>query len=298
MRFGVVSSGIYRSQEAAPCQLPSSPRRQTAARLPDLPLPCGPALTSCRPHEAIHSTWRGSAASRETAGIPRAVKGGPLRSSRPIDASHPRSPNPRDPVLPPASLFLQEAIERAYAQDVAGQRGAAAQLYRTALDILREGLAVSVPTAGLDATHSSTARWRTDMSQWQQGVLDRLRDLESLGGSAAAAGGGSSRGGGAGGRPAAAQPANPLLGRPPSLRRAAGTATAGGAAGPRGAAAAAGGGPLSRDDRDFEERVLSEVLDSAPSVAWDDVAGLSGAKQARWDRSGCLPEACVLRLTD
>jgi hypothetical protein len=54
---------------------------------------------------------------------------------------------------------LQDAVERAYAKDVAGQHPAAVQLYRTALDILLEALAVPVPsTAGLDATHSTTAR--------------------------------------------------------------------------------------------------------------------------------------------
>ncbi len=35
----------------------------------------------------------------------------------------------------------------------------------------------------------------------------------------------------------------------------------------------------SKEERDFDERVLSEVLDSAPSVMWDDVAGLAAAKQ-------------------
>jgi hypothetical protein len=119
------------------------------------------------------------------------------------------------------------------------------------------------------------------MNQWQQGVLERLRDLEASGAAAAAAGGTSMSSGGAGGassRGTAARPANPLLGRPPSQRRAAAAASASGAPGPRTAAAAGSG---SREDRDFDERVLSEVLDSAPSVAWDDVAGLATAKQAR-----------------
>ena len=40
---------------------------------------------------------------------------------------------------------MQEAVERAYAQDVGGQRGAASRLYRTALDIVSEGLALPSP---------------------------------------------------------------------------------------------------------------------------------------------------------
>ena len=193
---------------------------------------------------------------------------------------------------PPVPACLQEAVERAYSKDVARQRGPAAQLYRTALNILLEGLSLPVPSAGLDPTHSNTSKWRADMNQWQQHVLDRLRDLESPAASSSSSGGGA--GGGA--------PANPLLRTQHSLGRgghlspsaaaaaAVGARQAGlhGSGGGRGAGvagvrqgAAAGGGAaaVSRDDKEFEARVLSEVLDSAPSVAWDDVAGLATAKQ-------------------
>ncbi|EFN53758.1 hypothetical protein CHLNCDRAFT_36318 [Chlorella variabilis] len=173
--------------------------------------------------------------------------------------------------------LARDAVERAYAKDVAGQHSAAVQLYRTALNILLEGLALAVPSMGLDASHSNTARWRSDMNQWQQGVLDRLRALEGQGGPAAAAAA-SSGGGGGGGVAARSPPANPLLRSQRSAPRPRPAAALAAAAAAAAAGVRPGGG--SKEDRDFDERVLSEVLDSAPSVAWDDVAGLAAAKQA------------------
>jgi spastin len=137
------------------------------------------------------------------------------------------------------------------------------------------------------------------MNQWQQGVLDRLRALESgspngrppvAGGAAAAGGRGAGGGGVGGGRGSGAASSSPILrpqlsgGRQHPLHAAAAAASPGGTAHRLLAPGRPAGG--SKEDREFDERVLSEVLDSAPSVEWRDVAGLAAAKQA--SREGLL----------
>lgn len=67
----------------------------------------------------------------------------------------------------------QEAFERAYAQDVAGDRESAAKLYQTGINITQEGLSLEVPVSGLGPAHSNTARWRGDMVEWQQAANRR-----------------------------------------------------------------------------------------------------------------------------
>lgn len=186
--------------------------------------------------------------------------------------------------------LARDAVEQAYAKDAAGQGSEAAQLYSKALEVLAEGLQVPVPGTGLDASHSNTAKWRSDMRGWQQGVQGRLRDL------GAAPAGGSSSGSPRrlAGRVAGAPPPNPLRrlpSHPPQPRQqqrhqqphhasASGAAAAARGAAARPAAAAAGASRSSKEEQEFEDRVLDDVLDTAPSVAWDDVAGLAAAKQA------------------
>ena len=201
----------------------------------------------------------------------------PLLSYRPSDFSASSFPLPDHLHTRP-----QEAVERAYAKDVAGQRADAAHLYRTALDILLEGLAQPAPSSGLGAAGSNTGRWRADMNAWQQQVLERLRALEGLPPSGRGAGGSAAEGvaAGSGG---SAVPANPLLRRPAAGAGGGRPLVPGAALGAPHAQrpSATASTAAQRDEREFGERVLSEVLDSTPSVAWDDVAGLAGAKQAR-----------------
>lgn len=209
-----------------------------------------------------------------------------ILASLPLRNEPNASPSTAKPFLTPYSraspALAQEAVERAYAKDRAGQRADASRLYRTSLDIILEALALPVPSpAGLDASHSNTARWRSDMNQWQRRVLERLRDLEGAGSAAEAATRGSppnplqrqlSGAAAAGQQQQRSAPPWPAAAR--ARAGGAGAPTARHAAGP---GARAGGG--SRDDREFEDRVMSEVLDRSPAVAWEDVAGLTAAKQ-------------------
>ncbi|KAL4419900.1 hypothetical protein ABPG75_006998 [Micractinium tetrahymenae] len=233
-----------------------------------------------------------------TLSLPRCTRGGGTGGCPATALFIPRSPAKHTSHLSHHAQ-PQEAVERAYAKDRAGQRGDAARLYRTSLDIILEGLALPLPSAaGLDASHSNTARWRSDMNQWQQRVLERLRDLEGGGGAAGGLGGGAAAAAAAArGSPpnplrrqlsgaaaaAAAQQqqqrgASPRSAAAPRARAGTAAAAARHAAGPLARAGGSGGG--SRDEQEFEERVMSEVLDRSPAVAWDDVAGLATAKQA------------------
>lgn len=68
---------------------------------------------------------------------------------------------------------MQEALERAIDKDTAGQPLEAAKLYRAGLSIIYEGLALDVPSSGLDSSASNVAKWRSEMNLWHQQVLDR-----------------------------------------------------------------------------------------------------------------------------
>lgn len=68
---------------------------------------------------------------------------------------------------------LQDTLERAYTQDVAGQYTEAIRLYRLALQVLYEGLGLAVPHPGLGPSHSNVAKWRSEMNTWQKRANDR-----------------------------------------------------------------------------------------------------------------------------
>lgn len=67
----------------------------------------------------------------------------------------------------------KDALERAYARDVEGARAEAIKLYRLGLNIIYEGLSITVQATGLGAAFHNVAKWRGDMNKWQQHVLDR-----------------------------------------------------------------------------------------------------------------------------
>lgn len=67
----------------------------------------------------------------------------------------------------------QEAFDRAYEADAAGKVEVAAKLYRTGLEAVHEGLALSVENSGLGPTADSVASWKDDLTRWQRPVLDR-----------------------------------------------------------------------------------------------------------------------------
>lgn len=160
---------------------------------------------------------------------------------------------------------------------MAGQWQPAVKQYRFALEVLREGLAVQLHSAGLGADHSNTSRWRADMHQWQQQVLRRLESLEGSAASPSGRGASAAVGGGGGGSSSRAVTAPRPAPVRPIMRPGAYAGGASPAAAPPPPPQLPAGG--SKEDQDFDSRVLSEVLDKAPAIAWDDVAGLGAAKQ-------------------
>lgn len=72
-----------------------------------------------------------------------------------------------------AAAAMQDALDSAITKDTAGQRVEAVKLYRTGLTAIEEGLALVVPSPGLDPAHSNVAKWRSEMKTWQQQVQDR-----------------------------------------------------------------------------------------------------------------------------
>ncbi|BDA45630.1 Fidgetin-like protein 1 [Coccomyxa sp. Obi] len=163
--------------------------------------------------------------------------------------------------------LAKDAFDRAYNRDVEGAQADAIKLYRMGLNIVHEGLSLQVQSSGLGPGYSNVAKWRDDMSTWQEHVVRRLRDLESGGAST------SSR------RPpqrivspkasepltrtitTRAVPAQPAVARSQQDGK-------------------TGIGIGSKEEVRLRELIESEVLDTAPGVRWKDVAGLAAAKQA------------------
>ena len=72
-----------------------------------------------------------------------------------------------------ALLKLKDTLERAYAADVEGQHPKAARLYKMALSVCAEGLALHTPSAGLGPQYSNSGRWAENMKAWQRAAQDR-----------------------------------------------------------------------------------------------------------------------------
>lgn len=68
-------------------------------------------------------------------------------------------------------LGLQDALERAYKQDIAGHRVEASKLYRLGIDTIYEGLGLEVPSAWL--TGSNINKLRSNLNSWLQAANDR-----------------------------------------------------------------------------------------------------------------------------
>lgn len=74
-------------------------------------------------------------------------------------------------VLDHIYIALQDALERAYEQDVSGHTAEASKLYRLSIATIFEGLALQVPTAWL--TGSNVNKWRSNLNKWLQSANDR-----------------------------------------------------------------------------------------------------------------------------
>ena len=68
-------------------------------------------------------------------------------------------------------IVRQDALERAYQRDIAGQRAEASKLYRLGIDTIYEGLQLKVPGSWL--TGSNVSKWRSNLNGWLQGATDR-----------------------------------------------------------------------------------------------------------------------------
>ena len=66
---------------------------------------------------------------------------------------------------------LQDALERAYQQDITRQTGDAKKSYRFAINAIYEGLAVQVPSAWLPGTNVN--KLRCNLNSWLQLAVDR-----------------------------------------------------------------------------------------------------------------------------
>ena len=181
--------------------------------------------------------------------------------------------------------LLQDILSRARVRHEAGNYNEAVKLYEMGLTVCDEGLGMDVPYAGI--ANSNVGTWRSNLSQWRESISSYLRKHESGNPGPSISPPhhqGTTRPVSArvsqNTRRAAATTPRPFSSN--SLRRSAQPSDAGPSSG--GSAAAAGkgggGGSSSSEDERLRETVLSEVLDSRPSVAWEDIAGLERAKQA------------------
>ena len=197
-------------------------------------------------------------------------------------------------------IGTQDALERAYQQDVAGHRAEACKLYRLGIDTIYEGLSLEVPSAWL--TGSNVNKCRSNLNTWLQAANNRyncccaaatrsslvqslrcqhsfchcrLRDLQSPQPSTSAADITQT--------PTASRLQIQHAPNSSSRQNAApvavrkdrqSTAIVRQRSGPDRKKETA-------EEAKLREAVLSEVLDIKPSESWNDIAGLVGAKQVR-----------------
>lgn len=67
----------------------------------------------------------------------------------------------------------QEALEKAYEADVAGDVESARKRYRVGLQAIQEGLKQRAAESGLGPAYDNVARWKLELATWEQLVQDR-----------------------------------------------------------------------------------------------------------------------------
>lgn len=68
---------------------------------------------------------------------------------------------------------MQEAGTRAIEADEQQRHADAVKLYKKALEIVSEGLALNVPSSGLSAKADNVASWKQQLSSWQTSIQER-----------------------------------------------------------------------------------------------------------------------------
>lgn len=111
---------------------------------------------------------------REVTRFPPASQGSPLLLYHHTALKHIVSSYTKH-VCIPASSNLQDALERAYQQDVSNQTEEAKRSYHFAVKAINEGLALKVPSAWLPGTNVS--KLRCNLNDWLQLAVDRYCTL-------------------------------------------------------------------------------------------------------------------------
>ncbi|CAI5981183.1 unnamed protein product [Closterium sp. NIES-64] len=144
--------------------------------------------------------------------------------------------------------LARECVERAVSAEERGKGSKAVAYYRKALEIIHEGLG-----AGARSTSPEVRRCHADLTRWSADVTQRLSVLLHS--------------------HSASPPAQHRGGKP----------ALGGAAGGRDGGRSGGGkegASVGGVDAQLVAVVEGEIVDARPSVRWDDIVGLEGAKQA------------------
>ncbi|CAI7798770.1 unnamed protein product [Closterium sp. NIES-53] len=145
--------------------------------------------------------------------------------------------------------LARECVERAVSAEERGKGSKAVAYYRKALEIIHEGLG-----AGARSTSPEVRRCHADLTRWSADVTQRLSVLLHS---------------------HSASPPTQHRGGKPALGGA-----AGGRAGGRSGGGREGGAGVGGVDAQLVALVEGEIVDARPSVRWDDIVGLEGAKQA------------------
>lgn len=82
----------------------------------------------------------------------------------------------------------QEAGTRAIEADEQQRQADAVKLYKKALEIISEGLALNVPSSGLSAKVDNVANWKQQLGSWQSGIQERCDWYCTMGASVLLAG--------------------------------------------------------------------------------------------------------------
>jgi hypothetical protein len=86
---------------------------------------------------------------------------------------HPSFVTLNPPKYPASPIGVQDAIERGYQCDVAGDWEGALRYYTFASSVLSEALSLPVVSMGLSSAVDSVTQWRESMGVWQDRVADR-----------------------------------------------------------------------------------------------------------------------------
>ena len=63
--------------------------------------------------------------------------------------------------------MIQEALEKAYEADLAGDYQSAIKRYRVGLSAIEEGLKQDATETGLGPLFDNVARWKREIAEWQ-----------------------------------------------------------------------------------------------------------------------------------